>query len=932
MSINLNGRVVEVLLIQNKGKTTDAGTELDISTYLLSLGNISWSIDDNLTKLSLGNLSLSVTDDTSNTVWNFLTTGIISSSGILPPWLILTVDGVQRFIGLIKESPVRTQDLGTLEISINAVDWSSMLESQRITTDNALSRINDFKNGPAFATGPTITAKSVYNKELRRNHDRTTVAVAASEVNNFSAGDWVYFNNYSSFSQYNQKYPVLATAIHDIGGLGTMYCLYLGGGFWWSENPGDNQNFGQTSSLNRVYKTTSTALDTTTNLPTFLAAEDFTIATAGITPKTSIKLTYVDGLQPGDTLNKLTNIASPNDPAFSFTIVDVDVTTNTVYLDAPLNNNLVNGVTSFQISQASLQDSVLVPLMSLVNKSVLGLATIDYSSYQPAVLPSPCFSFISPASPATQNTHTETLSGISDLQPSLTGYELLGTAGKAWTGLPSTGWDTLGTFTKNVNWTEQVSVAPSYIMPYITVPNGTESTVRGQTRYSGLNRLKRNLDIDSEDIEPSVATVGSPVYKYVYDYSNLRCYQFTYNPSISLTVKVWNGTTWSTLGGFSTAGIGNNVRDIVPFKDTTSSVSSGYGLLALCNDGTIKTILANVSYSVTIAGDDIKDANGNLQVSLKQTSNGIYYFTPTGYGKIWIASGALKSKWVKILDDSNNLNQLQTITPILNTFIYSNNQLITLAKVSYKTSLSDERFIDDTYLLRLNKDIQDTATDSVLSVDFIVKNIPRATMAVKSPVSEDIFGFMGSRVFQITKYLPDTVERFTSINQTASAIIEFVCSMTNSVAIPMTTGNLKLYSRGFNNTPTNINIDQVSIKESRWNKHLADCVVIKGKDSKSGVAVSTTQLAGLTISYSNDIYIRNSSQAQAIAESYLIFFEKPRREVEQEWFSQSFPAAWEYLSPMDIITINGGSTQYYLTSMNHNLETQTATVTLLEVV
>ena len=95
---------------------------------------------------------------------------------------------------------------------------------------------------------------------------------------------------------------------------------------------------------------------------------------------------------------------------------------------------------------------------------------------------------------------------------------------------------------------------------------------------------------------------------------------------------------------------------------------------------------------------------------------------------------------------------------------------------------------------------------------------------------------------------------------------------------------------------------------------------------------STTQLSGLTISYSNDVYIRNSSQAKSIAQSYLAFFEKPRKLVQQVWFSQSFPAAWETLSPMDVITINGGSTQYYLIGLSHNLENQTAQAQLLEVV
>lgn len=188
-------------------------------------------------------------------------------------------------------------------------------------------------------------------------------------------------------------------------------------------------------------------------------------------------------------------------------------------------------------------------------------------------------------------------------------------------------------------------------------------------------------------------------------------------------------------------------------------------------------------------------------------------------------------------------------------------------------------------------------------------------------------------MFVISKTLPDTIERFNPTNQTANSIIEFACAMTNSVAIPLVSGNLKMVSRGYNNTPTNLTVDIKSQTDSRWNKHLADCIVISGASgSEKGIAVSETQLSGITISYSNDVYIRNSSQAQAIAESYLAFFEKPRREMQQEWFSATLPAPWEAIQPMSIVTINGGTTQYYLTALEHDLEQQTARATLLEVV
>ena len=598
----------------------------------------------------------------------------------------------------------------------------------------------------------------------------------------------------------------------------------------------------------------------------------------------------------------------------------------TIYLSDLLNNDLVSGITSFELAASSLAESVLVPIMPLLESSLTGLAKMDYSSYHPAILPRPCFSFVSPASPAGQNTYSETLAAVQDIQANLTGYDVRGTGTTAWTGLPGVGWGT-ATWTKYVDWTTQQTTAPAYLMPYYALPAlapANSVAIRAYTRLPGL----RGHD-DDDGGDPGGGTAGAPVFKYVYDYSNKRYYEFTATPGIALAVWTWTGAAWSSVAGFSVAGIGNPIQ-IVPFRDALSSVGSGYGLLALYADGTVKTILATVSLTVLLDKDALNKTTGALQAKLKQTSNGVYYITPDGYGKIEIVAAVLKQSWVQLVD-STSTNQILSITPITSTFLYANSRILTLAKVSYKKTITDERLIDDTYLFQLDPVIQATGTAAVLSQDFIVKNIPRATLAVKSPISEDVFGLMGGRLFQINRSLPDTVERFSSINQTPQAIIEFICAMTNSVAVAMVNGTLRLYSRGYAVAPVNVTVDVISINEARWNKHMADCVVIKGSSDKKGVAVSTTQLSGLTISYSNDVWIRNSSQAQAIAESYLAFFEKPRREVTQEWFSQTIPAPWESLDPMQVITINGGTTQYFLTGLSYDLDTLRATPQLLEV-
>ena len=926
MSITLNGRIISCILKQNTGTTTNDGTELDISSYLTSLGEVSWTVDENLTKLSLGSLSLTTTDDEASTVYTFCKNSLTSTSGLLPPWIILTVDGVQKFIGIVKEPPSKSEDAGSLELSFSAVDWSSMLESSRIKDDGTFSRIVDFTNGSGTwnSNSSTVNCYSVQNFELRKGQNRNMIAVALSEASNYNVGDWVYFANYSTYL-FNKSYLIQGIKTLTLNGLGSVLCLYLGSDFRWIEAPGDVSTNRQLSTVYRCHKATGIT-GTVAELPKFKANEYFTYLETD-PKKTTIKLDGVAGLMPGDILDKTRDyFYNPTDPdsSFSVGIIDIDVANSTVTIDQPLKDNLLLGNTTFQLNRDSLNESVLVPLRSLVDKSVLGLASVDYSSYNSAVLPSPCFGFISPRSPSSQNTHTEALSGITDIQTSLNAFQAVGTNGAAWTGDPSTGWDVLTPWVKSITWTDQVSSAPAYVMPSVALPGDADTKaelIRCRTRYPGLRGYADDPNIDVDRYQ-------AINYKIVYDYSNMRRYAFRYQgKNLTLAVTTYNGSSWSTVSGFSTTGIGTTVA-IAPLAGTSSSVGSGLGLLALCRDGSIKTILSTVALTATLAGNDVFDATGTLQVNLRQTPNGLYYMTPSGYGRIWINGGALTSKWTQIIDTTSNS---QKITPITSTFCYANGRIITLAKVSFKATEKDDTFTEDTYLFQLNPDIQAKAIDCVYSADRICQNIPRSTMAIKSPSSNAIFGLMGSRLFQIDYKLPETVERFNPINQTAQSIIEYICTITNTIAIPMVTGKIKLVTRGVNTTPVNVTVDVVSRTETRWNKHLCDCIVVKGKDCK-GIAVSTTQLAGLTVSLSNEVYIRNSSQAKAIAQAYLAFFEKPRYERSETWYSDTTPAPWEALEPMQVITINGGSTQYYLTGLSHNLDTKTATANLLQVV
>jgi hypothetical protein len=207
-------------------------------------------------------------------------------------------------------------------------------------------------------------------------------------------------------------------------------------------------------------------------------------------------------------------------------------------------------------------------------------------------------------------------------------------------------------------------------------------------------------------------------------------------------------------------------------------------------------------------------------------------------------------------------------------------------------------------------------------------------MAVKSPASTDVIGIMGSRLFVISKKIPTTVERFSTGNKSAKSLVEYATTITNTIAYPLVQGGLKLFTRGHVTTPTNYNVSIVSTVETMWSDMLCTCVVIKGFNTdKPGVAISTTQKSGITFSHTNEVFIRNTSQARAIANSYLAFFEKPRIQLEQVWdYDGTGPAPYESLQPFDVITINGGTQQWFVVGLAYSIVEQKATVKLLQVI
>ena len=117
-------RVIAASLWQNLG-TGEPGASLDLSGRMISVGQLSWSADEQLTKVSPGDLTLKV-EDNDGAAWTFIQDSLTITGGLLPPFILVDVDGERRFLGVVNPKGLR-QEVKTREVEITGQDWSILL-------------------------------------------------------------------------------------------------------------------------------------------------------------------------------------------------------------------------------------------------------------------------------------------------------------------------------------------------------------------------------------------------------------------------------------------------------------------------------------------------------------------------------------------------------------------------------------------------------------------------------------------------------------------------------------------------------------------------------------------------------------------------------------------------------------------------------------
>lgn len=932
MTIALHGRTVQVLLRSNNGASystvpKEAPNEIDISSYLVDLGDISWSVDDQLTKMSLGSISLTLTDDPAETIWTFLTESLDSSYGLLPPWIIVIVDGTPVFKGLVKESPSRSQDSGSLEISIQATDWSAMLDLVSLGAPQRFVSQAEIEGASTF-----VACHSYTGVNIAGGAGRNVVIVNAGSTAGLTKGRWLCVSNFSTYTNFGLNY-IIDQVVFDSSN--NAY-VYLGSGFSWPSLAAASTAF-HTSTCYLISSAT-TMIDVVANPIEYTVAFAWTPAITGQT-RNYIKLDTVAGLYPGDVLEHKGSLTDKEDSGFTVTILDVDVPNSTIYLATPLEKAFTTS-TTFWLSETSASEQYLTTLESILDRATTNvqLCTIDYSNYSPGILSEPSFGFISSTSPTMppRTSYHENITSVSEIKAwSGTEFYLQNASAlsQGWKGNPSMGWETV-TWNNFAPWNNQVTTLADGLMPRLTAPDGVTYAQRTMTKYAGLDDGTTNKNVDGRiDTDR-----GEAAYKWVYDYSNNRVYKFSWYAGAAFAVVHWNTatSTWDPITGWASSfAAAGRALDICPMPGSTSCVThdgkTGNGLVSILVTGQAKLFYSTADQTITLDGSECTRLNAKKDlIQLVQTPSSVYYLTPTGYGRIWMDGAVMKSKWMQIYAPAGTPGAA-TVTPLTNTFTEAHGRIWTLAKVSYKADGATTP-TDELYLIQLPLVIPDSPSEALIRADYIGPNISRTTALAKNPGTNDLLGCVGAKLFQVSYTLPTVIERFSPEGETIASILEYMGAVTNTICHPTVDGKVKLHTRGFNPSPTvNLTIDTVSITESVWNPTMSDCIVIKGKDCEE-YAVSETQKSGLTISYENEMFIRNSSQARALAYTYLEFFEKPRKLLEMVWYSQTNPTQWESLEPMDIVTINGDPQEYYLTALSWNYNTRSATASLLEVV
>jgi len=900
----LNDRDLTVLLVQNLGNGLP-GSVLNISENLEDIGDIGFELDTELTKISQGSCSLKLFDDSSDSIWTWLQTNIQSSLGVLPPFLMVAQAGVPVFLGIIDPKQIeRTLQNGDSSISITSQEWSGMFGKINLDGDNfkrPLPQITVARTVSASTAGYSCSKYQIWNNYNGATNPVASIIYIPGATSFVSVGDKVTSDLVAG------TFTVLsvATVVTPWPGMltGSFQAITLEGFTW--PNPGStllywaaNQNYMFSSNFTR-------------QASNYTTVDHFTLTQAvskssDLISTNTIYLDTISSLVPGDKLDFISTNSTKNNT--TFTINDIDAEKNLIITAEKIDVDLAIG-DKLYFNKESLNQLVFEPLRNIMVKANT-IGNTNFSRFIPASLTSTALSWLPFKVPGSTG---ETLSTPSDLQPTLTGLMIKGQNSLAWTGTPDTSW-TSTSWVKNVIWTNQLVSAPSYLMPDDTATLAPNAPRRNRTIVDWVRK-----DVDNGDSTYNPADNTYVSVSVVYDYSALRRWVITRTSgtsTITCATATWNGSAWVSPGSPTWSGV--PPQSLIPFPAVASSLGSGSSLLCLDSSGvlSIKFGTASASYSLP------SNQTGGVLV---QTPYGAYLVTSRGYGKVIYSTGTISVNFVDLQNDQKLYLLPSTFCCCDSSYVY------VMAGASYTDE--NNNIANEIVLFKLlsSPDPSNPTAALVEDPEKIFNGVPRLSMAFRDASGSKLVGLLGGRIFQVATNLAETVERYSVQGLTAQQVIENVCMINNCMAIPRPDGNLYIISRTLNESSTNITVDQINLKQSRVSDYFISQVDVSASDSSIAASVQSTSLGGKTLQITSHPFVTTASQCRAIADTYISFFGRNRKQEIQEWsWSGGSSAPWETLVPFQKITVNGGSTTWLVIGMTRSLKDYKATVKLLE--
>lgn len=871
-------RSMDLSFFQNTGDTT-VGNTLVLTGRLVSVGEISHTVDDQLTKVIPGDLTITV-EDFDEALWTFLQTSIQVSTGVLPPFVLLSVAGTRKFLGIVQLDKIgRPQDQRV--VSFTAQDWSVMLTNSPLegaAWQRALPRAVSSRPAPSTQVCESVLYRGPLKSQPQFRQFITWpypnawgVAegdfVSASDIDidtnpPWTAGPWKLTNVGRVYTGANGDVP-------------TNLMGAVPAGFNWDPYHGsDGTNCDATFSVvkladlsNGYYKVT-TAFTPDPKVPKYV-----------------IPLDTVDGIVPGDTMKFIGDTRSG-----TWTILSVDAERKEVTTKQVVSTELLVG-DRLAFTEEALGQLVFEDAEALLRRAALPYP-IDTTRFKPAVFDDPVFAWLPLRGKG------EDLAAVADLEAGLTDLRVFGNDSRSWDGTPEAGWTRGGVTTKRAGWTDQLTSPPSSQMPY-EVPSLAPNTRFRNRKYDSFDTY--NVNNGGGSYDPAST---ADIVVVVYDYLQMRRVDIT---GTSCAIRTWNG---SSFGSPSTVAwpSSNKVKSACVYPGLPGAILG-------VTPTTVELAFAGSLQSVALPSG----AKNPVAVC---TPWAAFIVGANGYGRVTSSGGSLSVAWVDLTGEVN------AFWP--NTFAaIDGDTCFMLGRFDAVDDVSGEK-ATETWALYLAA--QPTTVDaSVLDAERILEGSPALVGAFRDPSKPGrIVGQVAGALFQVSRELPTTIERFHAVGMSALECIEHICQVHNAIAIPNPAGRLEVVSRMYFDAPYAVTVDQVSVQQTRSFPDFYTVVRVSTSDDKA-YWDAYGQDGGRYLEINQHPMVWSQSQCKAMASSYALWFGQPRAMEEQAWFHTNPDTAppWDALPRYAKVTLNGGSTQQRIVKLSEDLVQGVAKVTLV---